>query len=110
MNDIKGSIDHDLFDVPRSVFVFNTHPAVVASPHSWWNIPLVTNKWFRPTLSTDLRPCVCGLMSWKRSTEDYPSGTLLKINEGASLTFNGDVTIEEIDNVDILVGNYGTME
>eukprot|EP00904_Undaria_pinnatifida_P010733 jgi/Undpi1/6790/HiC_scaffold_21.g09267.m1 len=45
-----------------------------------------------------------------RSTEDYPSGTLLKINEGASLTFNGDVTIEKIDNVDILVGNYGTME
>eukprot|EP00904_Undaria_pinnatifida_P010734 jgi/Undpi1/6791/HiC_scaffold_21.g09268.m2 len=32
------------------------------------------------------------------------------IREGTSLTFNGDVTIEEIDNVNILVENYGTME
>eukprot|EP00904_Undaria_pinnatifida_P010736 jgi/Undpi1/6793/HiC_scaffold_21.g09269.m1 len=44
------------------------------------------------------------------STEDYPSGTLLEIGHEGSMTFNGDVTIEEIENVNILVENYGTME
>eukprot|EP00904_Undaria_pinnatifida_P006338 jgi/Undpi1/2834/HiC_scaffold_14.g06211.m1 len=44
------------------------------------------------------------------STEDFPSGSLIEVSEGSSLTFNGDVTLEEVENVDILLENYGSME
>ena len=43
---------------------------------------------------------------WK-STEDFHSGTLLDVNDGASLTFNGDVTIQEVEDVDRVLRNIG---
>ena len=46
---------------------------------------------------------------WK-STEDFHSGTLLDVNDGASLTFNGDVTIQEVENVGIAIQNAGSIE
>lgn len=62
-----------------------------------------------PSLSTQ-PPFRGAVMPVQSSTEDNPSGSLIWVSDGASLTFNGDVTMEEVKNVDILLKNYGTTE
>ena len=52
----------------------------------------------------------CVVMSEKRSNEDYPAGFLLDVSNDASLTFNGDVTIEEVENLGSVLTNSGNTE
>ncbi|CAM9448620.1 unnamed protein product [Laminaria digitata] len=42
--------------------------------------------------------------------EDFPPGSLIEISDDASLTFNGDATLQEVGNVDILLENFGSLE
>lgn len=64
----------------------------------------------RFSVSFPNRRSVCFVMSVQRSTEDNPSGSLIWVSDGASLTFNGDVTMDGVNNVDILMRNEGATE
>lgn len=53
--------------------------------------------------------CYCVVIVTKSAREDFPAGQLIDVSEGASVTFNGAVKAQEVDNVDILFLNSGTM-
>lgn len=55
-------------------------------------------------------PSRCVVISEKSAQEDYPRGYLLDVSNNASLTFNGDVAIEEVENLGSVLTNAGNTE
>ena len=68
------------------------------------------SKMFKLTVSFHKPLFRCVVVSVQRSSEDFPSGSLLSVSDGTSLTFNGDVTIREVENVGSVVENDGDLE